>query len=181
MLDDSGQPMSSQYIVPCLQDQWRKVWGLDGTFLAECGAACPTANDYVFDWMQFLLDRSTRRARSRRGSWAASSRGRATRSSAPSYGFGANDCTVTAPIPVRSAEFEAGLLDFRSRVQAQTDLFGTYYAGGSVHTFLLQDSGGVVQGVGLLGGLYDTQVNGVRLVDWISDLLAHNKAAHVGP
>ena len=46
---------------------------------------------------------------------------------------------------------------------------------------LLQDNSGVFQGTGLLGGLYDTQVNGVRLVDWIKDLVDHKQAPHVGP
>jgi hypothetical protein len=32
-----------------------------------------------------------------------------------------------------------------------------------------------------LGGLYDTQAGGVKLVDWINDLLTHKQAAHVGP
>jgi hypothetical protein len=66
-------------------------------------------------------------------------------------------------------------------VQAETGSFGTYYAAGTSHTFLMMDSGGLFPGAGLLGGLYDTQVGGVRLVDWISDLLAHKQAAHVGP
>jgi hypothetical protein len=59
--------------------------------------------------------------------------------------------------------------------------FGTYYADGTSHTFLLQDSSGIVSGVGLLGGLYDTTSGGVKLVDWINDLLNHTQAAHVGP
>jgi hypothetical protein len=180
LIDDSGQPMSSQYIAPCLQDIWRTVWGLDSTFLKECGAACPTSNDYVFDWMQYLLDTYAKGPFAPRFmggliSWA----GDAIISSF--YGFGADNCTVTTPVPLTSAQFEAGLLGFRTQVQSQTSLFGTYFASGTSHTFLLQDSSGLVQGVGLLGGLYDTQVGGVTLVSWINDLLAHKQAATVGP
>jgi hypothetical protein len=180
MLDDSGPPMSSQVIQPCLQDELRKVWGLDNTFLASCGAACPTPDDYVYDWMTYLLGKYGSGPLSTKFmgglvSWT----GDAIISTF--YGFGANDCTSSVPIPIAAPAFEAGLLDFRSKVQAQTPLFGTYFAGGTDHTFLLQDSGGLVQGTGLLGGLYDTQVGGVRLVDWISDLLAHKQAVHIGP
>jgi hypothetical protein len=180
MIDDSGPPMSSQYIVPCLQDTLRTVWGLDQTFLKTCGAACPTPDDYVFDWMQYLLDTYAKGPFAPKFmggliSWA----GDAIISTF--YGFGANDCTVTAPVPLTGAVFEAGLLGFRTQVQSQTNLFGTYFASGTSHTFLLQDSSGLVQGVGLLGGLYDTTVDGVRLVDWMNDLLAHKQAAHVGP
>lgn len=180
LLDDSGQPMSKQYIPSCLQDTWRKVWGLDDTFLKDCGAACPKQDDYVYDWMHFLMGKYTK------GPFAPKFMGGLISWTGDSiistfYGFGANDCTASAPIPLSSAQFEAGLLEFRSDVQAQTDQFGTYFAGGTDHTFLLMDSGGLVQGTGLLGGLYDTQVNGVRLVDWIKDLLDHKQAAHVGP
>lgn len=180
LLDDSGQPMSSQYIVPCLQDQWRKVWGFDDTFLKDCGAACPTSNDYVMDWMQFLLDKYAK------GPFAPKFMGGLISWTGDSiistfYGFGANNCTATTPVALSSAKFEAGLLEFRGKLQGQTSSFGTYYAGGTSHTFLLQDSSGVFQGTGLLGGLYDTQVNGVRLVDWIKDLVDHKQAPHVGP
>lgn len=178
LLDDSGQPMSSKVIATCLQDQWRKVWGFDSSFLAECGAACPTSNDYVYDWIQYLLGKYAK------GPFAPRFMGGLVSWTGDSiistfYGFGANDCT--ASVPIGSAQFEAGLLDFRSMVEAQTSRFGTYYAAGSSHTFLLQDSSGLVQGVGLLGGLYDTTVSGVRLVDWVSDLVSHKQAAHVGP
>jgi hypothetical protein len=180
MLDDSGPPMSSQIIQPCLQDQLRKVWGLDSTFLATCGAGCPTPNDYVYDWMTYLMNKYGRGPLSAKFmgglvSWT----GDAIISTF--YGFGAQNCMSSVPIAISGPVFEAGLLDFRSKIQAQTNLFGTYYAGGTDHTFLIQDMGGLVQGTGLLGGLYDTQVNGVRLVDWMSDLLAHKQATHVGP
>ncbi len=180
MLDDSGQPMSSQVIVPCLQDTWRKVWGFDATFLKDCGAACPTSNDYVSDWIQFLLNKYAK------GPFAPKFMGGLISWTGDAiistfFGFGANNCTATTPIPVGAAQFEAGLLDLRTNLQSQTSSFGTYFAAGTSHTFLLMDSGGLVQGTGLLGGLYDTQAGGVKLVDWVTDLVNHTQAAHVGP
>jgi hypothetical protein len=147
--------------------------------LEDCGAACPKPNDYVYDWMQFLMNKYAK------GPFATKFMGGLISWTSDAiistfYGFGANNCTATAPVPVGSAQFEAGLLDFRSKIQSQTSSFGTYFAGGSAHTFLLLDSAGTVQN-GLLGGLYDTNVGGVKLTDWIADLLAHKKAAHVGP
>jgi hypothetical protein len=178
LIDDSGPPMSSQVVATCLQDQWRKVWGFDNTFLAACGAACPTPDDWTYDWIQFLLNKYAKGASASKFmggliSWT----GDAIISTF--FGFGANACT--AAIPIGGPQYEAGLLDLRSLVQQKTTSFGTFYAGGTSHTFLLQDSSGIVQGVGLLGGLYDTQVGTVRLVDWLSDLIAHKQAAHVGP
>jgi hypothetical protein len=179
LLDDSGQPMSSQYIQPCLQDLWRTVWGFDNTFLQECGAACPTHNDWTLDWMQYLLNtyaKGPQGAKFMGGliSWTSDLVIRTF------YGFGANNCTVPVPVPLGDAQFEAGLLGMRSLLQGQTTSFGTYYAAGSAHTFLLLDNA-IWVGTNLVGGLYDTQVNGVKLTDWISDLLAHKQAPHVGP
>lgn len=179
MIDDSGQPMSSQYIPPCLQDRWRTLWGFDNTFLKECGAACPKKDDFVFDWIKFILNKYAK------GPWASKFMGGLISSTSDNeitnfYGFGAKDCTVTLPRAVSAADFEAGLLGFRTFVQAQTNLFGTFYVPGSNHTFLLVDKD--TKGVGTVGGgLYTTEVNGVKLTDWIADLLAHKQATHVGP
>ncbi len=48
LLDDSGPPMSDEYIAPCLQEQWRDLWSLDDTLPAGCagcfdagGGLCP--------------------------------------------------------------------------------------------------------------------------------------------
>jgi hypothetical protein len=176
MLDDSGQPMSSQYIQPCLQDLWRQVWGFDSTFLAECGSACSAPNNWVYPWIEHLLTTSTEGTVSEKFeggliSWT----GDAVISTF--YGFGANDCKGNVPVPLNSAVFEAGLLDFRQMAQAKSSLFGTYFASGTNHTFLLLNNATA----GFLGGLYDTTVGGVRLVDWIADLLAHKPTTHVGP
>jgi hypothetical protein len=180
LLDDSGPPMSSQIIVPCLQDEWRKVWGFDTTFLKDCGPSCPTSNDYVDDWIGYLLSKYAKGPFAPKFmagliSWT----GDGVISSF--FGFGANHCTATAPVPIGMAQFEAGLLDFRTNVQGATSAFGTFYAAGTSHTSLLMDTSGLVQGTGLLGGLYDTQVGGVKLVDWVTDLINHKQAAHVGP
>jgi hypothetical protein len=180
LLDDSGPPLSSEYIQPCLQDLWRNVWGFDKSFLEECGAACPKPNDWVTDWIQYLLDtylKGPNGAKVMGGllSWSSDLTMRTF------YGFGANKCTTTAPVPLGAPQFEAGLLDFRSLLKTQTTQFGTYYAAGNAHTFLMLDSSGLIQGKFFVGGLYDTVVNGVKLTDWISDLLAHKQAPHVGP
>lgn len=180
MIDDSGQPMSKAYIVPCLQETWRTVWGFDNTVLKDCGAACPVADDYVMDWMQFLLNKYTK------GPFASKFRGGLISFTSDStistfFGFGADDCKTTVPIPMSGAKFEAGILEFRGMVKPQTDAFGTYYIGGTSHTVLMMDNGGLIQGTGLLGGLYDTEVDGLKLTDWIKDLLEHKQAPHIGP
>lgn len=173
ILDDSGPPLSNQYIRPCLQDTWRKVWGFDNTFLKDCGTACPSQNDYIYDWSKYLLSRYAKGAFAPKFmagllSWDGDS----TISSF--FGYGANDCTKQSPLT--SAQFRSGLLDFRTMIQSETSSFGTYYVPGTSHTFLTLDGS-----PGSQGGLYNTEIDGVKLTNWINDLLAHKQAAHVGP
>jgi hypothetical protein len=42
-LDDSGPPFSSQYLAPCLQKNWRKIWGFDAALPSDC-AECAEAD-----------------------------------------------------------------------------------------------------------------------------------------
>lgn len=182
LLDDSGQPMSSHYVAPCLQDQWRKVWGFDSTFLADCGGACPKKDDYVYDWIRFIV---AKYANGTKGANASKFMGGLLSWTGDGiiggfYGYGSNNCSGSNTA-LSAAVFEAGLLDFREMVTAQTGAFGTYFASGTSHTFLLSDSNGLTQGGNFIGGLYDTQVNGVKLVDWVANLLAHKAATQVGP
>jgi hypothetical protein len=155
------------------------VWGFDNTILKDCGEACPTKDDYVMDWMQFMLNKYGHRASSEYRVGLLSHSSDAVISLF--YGFGANNCTAVAPTPLSSAQFEAGLLDMRSRARAQTDTFGAYIADGWAHTFLMLDGVGAFSGVFPLGGLYDTEVNGVKLTDWISALLDRTSVSNVGP
>jgi hypothetical protein len=175
MLDDSGPPLSSTYVQPCLQDLWRKTWGLDTTFLHDCGSYCPTPDGWVTEYIDFLIAKYANGPLS--GKFEAgliSSTSDAVISTF--FGFGADKCSVTAPVAIPGAEFEAGLLEVRSHIQSQTSQFGTFYYGSTQHTTLLQDVGD-----GVLGGLYDTKVGDQKLVDWIANLLAHNPTSHVGP
>ena len=180
LLDDSGPPMSSTYVPPCLQGRWSSTWGFGDSVLKDCGLACPDPSDYTTAWMQFILNKYAK------GPDAARFMGGLISSTSDAiismfFGFGADGCTAASPVSLTGPVYEAGLLDIRYWAKEQTDRFGTFYYGSSAHTTLMLDNGIQLAGVGLLGGLYDTQVNGVKLTDWIRDLLAHAQAAHVGP
>ncbi|MGZ3418791.1 MAG: pectin acetylesterase-family hydrolase [Polyangiales bacterium] len=173
MIDDSGPPMAKKYIPTCLQAQWQSIWGLDNTILKDCGLACPKVDDFVTDYVQFLIDKYAKgSAASKFMAGLVSSTGDSVISTF--FGFGANDCTMTAPLS--AATYKAGLSGIRSLIQPQTDHFGTFYYESTLHTTLLTDVA-----TGVTGGLYDTNVGGIKLTDWLADLLAHKKAAHVGP
>lgn len=160
LVDDSGPPMPSEVLAPCLQQTWRETWGLENTILADCGADCPDPNDYVFD-----LARHVMRTFPDRTGGLFSNDGDAVISLF--YGFGSNDCGII-PIPIPEADFRQGLLDFRALAMDQGDNFGTYYVDGIGHTCLR----------GLC--FYTMEVDGVPLTGWVADLI-DGTASHVGP
>jgi len=163
LIDDSGPPMSSDYLPTCLQQRWRELWGLDGTFLADCGSSCPDANNYAIDWSLFLAKKF---ARSNAKGGIISATGDTVISLF--YGFGMNDCSGFGILPAET--FQAGLLDFRDRLANATNI-GTYFIQSTNHTWIGRDD-----------TFYDTTVNGVRLVDWVRDIIDDDpEPTHVGP
>lgn len=178
LLDDSGPPMPKSALPTCLQEQWQKVWGFQNTFLKDCGPSCARTDDYALDYLRFIL-----------GKWANGPHGDRFRGGLISstgdgiiskfFGFGANNCKAT--IALSPTQYEAGLSETRHLARTQTTRFGTYYYPSTAHTTLAWDAASNIPAVGTLGGLYDTKVAGVKLTDWIKDLLAHKAADHVGP
>jgi hypothetical protein len=178
LLDDSGPPLPPQDLPTCLQDQWSSVWGFGNTVLRDCGAACPDPKNFVSDWIQFLIHKYANGPLSQKFmAGFVSSTGDGVISTY--FGFGANNCTSPTPVALTSSQFEAGLIEIRYTTLSQTDRVGTFYYGSTAHTTLMLDT--QTNGAQLLGGLYDTQVGGVKLTDWIRDLLDHKQAVHVGP
>lgn len=161
LIDDSGPPMSTDYLPSCLQQKWRELWGFDTTFLADCGSACPDPNDYSIDWAKYLADKYPN---SKSGLISATNDGIIT----TFYGYGTNNCTGSLLTPVPGDQFAAGLQDFRDEMSSY-DNFGTYYINSTTHTWI----GGA--------GFYTTTVGGVRLVDWFRDIVEGTSAADVGP
>lgn len=65
-------------------------------------------------------------------------------------------------------QFEAGLYDLRDNILGDDPAWASFFAPGSNHTITA-------------GPLYyTTTVDGVRLVDWIAELLA-GKTSHIDP
>jgi len=162
MIDDSGPAMSSKYIVPCLQQKWNELWGLDQSIIKECGADCPKADDFVLDYSLFLAAKYSEQT----SGLIETTEDVIIRGF---YGVGTNECTgsiVGTPVPPEV--FKEGLLDFREQVKAYPN-FGTYFPAGNQHTWLGTDS------------LYTAEVSGVRMIDWVKDIITDTKAAHVGP
>jgi len=163
LIDDSGPPMSSQYLPSCLQDAWRTTWGFDNSLLKDCGADCPNTSDYTLDFALHLGKKFTGRPA---GLIETTNDNTITLF----YGFGANNCaTVLIPTPVSETTFTAGLQDFRTKIGAVDPAFGTYYIQGTQHTWL----GGA--------SLYTQTTGGVALIDWVAGIVNGTGAPNVGP
>ena len=161
MLDDSGPPMSEMYVPPCLQQQWRDLWGFDSTLLAECGADCPNRDDYETDLTRHLVKK---RPNGVGGLVSALSDSVIT----IFYGFGLNNCNPATPLPMMPAsEFAAGLADFRDLVGELTTHFGTFYVADTHHTWLGDSH-------------FQTVVNGVKLEDWVGQMI-QGQTSNVAP
>jgi len=162
LIDDSGPPMSSQYLPSCLQKEWRTTWGFDDSFLKDCGAACPNPDDYVLDYAKFiakqypdrmagLLDSDTDDVIS------------------AFYGYGNNNCTGSLLTPIAGATYTAALVDFRMQIMGLDPNFGTYYPDSSQHTWLGDSS------------LYSETQSGTTLISWVSNIVNDVSTSNVGP
>jgi hypothetical protein len=165
LIDDSGPPMPENVLPSCLQQKWRDTWGLRGSMLKECGEDCPDDSNFVFD---FGLHLAKIYSKSMAGTIEAAEDG-IIRSF---FGAGANDCTssiLSLTPAISGADFTEGLLAFRDAVSEYPN-FGTYYPPGTQHTWLSDDT-----------SVYDTSVNGVKLVDWVRGIVTDEGTQHVGP
>jgi hypothetical protein len=163
MIDDSGPPMSSQYIPKCLQDEWRTTWGFDNSLLKDCGSDCPDKSDFDIAYTKHVVKALSGKRFA--GLVEASGDGVIT----IFYGYGTNDCTGSFLTPVPAQTFSDGLLDFRSTIMGETPNFGTYYISSTQHTWIGGPS------------FYSTTVGGTRMVDWFKNIVEGTSATHVGP
>ncbi len=165
LLDDSGPPMGSTWITPCLQDQLRTLWGMDGTILKDCGSHCADKSNYLSDLLVYAASKSPKRKLA-----LISSTGDGTIRTF--LAFGQNNCSFGTLSP---QQYEQGLLDLRTQLKPYPN-FGSYYIGqcsGSNpcthHTWIGDNS-----------SFYGTTVGGTALSDYVGALVS-GSVSNVGP
>ncbi|HVZ36349.1 MAG TPA: pectin acetylesterase-family hydrolase [Polyangiaceae bacterium] len=166
MLDDSGPPMSQDYLPKCLIDIWKKTWSLDKGIGADCGSDCTPDGDFEMEALAHILKVGT------------NMRFAVLESDADSiirgfYGIGTdngtNDCMGTLLVtPMDATVFKNGLLDLRKRVMGD-DRFSSYYPESDQHTWIVSQD------------FYSAPAGGVRIVDWVANMLDDKPGMHVGP
>jgi hypothetical protein len=161
LLDDSGPPMRDEYLAPCLQATWRAVWGLDSTIPGNCPRLQRSRRR-----RHLGADPLHRRAPPRAAHGPHLERVRSNdrdllqlRRRRVRRARGDLQRGPLPRRPVRPARRGAG---------AHRQLGAATSSPGIEHTWIGHSS------------YYSTEVDGVRLVDWLDDLLA-GEVAHVSP
>jgi hypothetical protein len=165
VLDDSGPAMPSTVVPTCLQQQWRTLWGLDSTVLADCGGDCPNANEYMMD-MALHYAKAYPQAHA---GLISSTQDQVIRLF---FGFGLNDCRSVLG-SVEATSYANGLTAFRTSADTAGAKLASYYislpTSDATHHMWLMDS-----------TYYAKSVGGIDLRTWVGALLA-GTAQHVGP
>ncbi|RMG95950.1 MAG: hypothetical protein D6705_12495 [Deltaproteobacteria bacterium] len=161
LLDDSGPPMDDAYMKPCLQQQWRDLWGLDDTLPQDCTECFHADGGGLVNLVTYYSSKYPDAYMSLVSSLQDSTiRG--------FFGYGANNCNAIVPF-MSGSEYEMGLYDLRDNWMDQGGNWATFYITGSTHTWIGSNS-----------RFYDTTVSGTVLVDWAADVVSGN-LYHVAP
>jgi cysteine-rich repeat protein len=170
VIDDSGPPLSNDVIPPCLQQGFRDVWGLDGTILAACGAACADPNDFASGTLDHVLEKYPDM---RFGLFSNTADTVIRTFMGFGWGNGEYDKCDGIASSVPAAVYEDGLLALRDQHGGAA---ATYYIGqtqvlynfGQGHTVLRSPS------------FWTTVIDGVQLSDWVGGVIK-GEVQHVGP
>jgi hypothetical protein len=165
LVDDSGPTMSEMFVPKCLYDAYRTHWGLGQSILRDCGDDCEADGDYAIQFFEHT-------ARAAEGRFSALIESKQDSVIRGFYGIGTNngknDCQGTLFLTSMDAKlFGDGLLDYRERAKHYPGL-STYYPDSTQHTWLGGPS------------FYTNVTDGVKMVDFVRDVLAGKPAAHVG-
>ncbi|MBK7824733.1 pectin acetylesterase-family hydrolase [Nannocystis sp.] len=160
LLDDSGPPLRDEYLTPCLQQMWREVWGLADTLPPGCEGCNAIDGGGISELIRYIAQ-----AHPEQRMGLVSSEGDQTIGTF--FSFGLDECAGLGAA-YTSVRFRDGLHDLRDAVMKPTGNWGSYFIPGTDHTWIGYSA------------YYDTEVDGVRLVDWLEDLLA-GEVRHVSP
>jgi hypothetical protein len=164
VISDSGPPMPTTAVAPCLEKRWLDTWGFAGGPMLDCGVDCPSSSDYMIDQVRHFGWRYP----SYRGGLISSTADETIRTF---FSFGANDCN---PDHIGADGFSAdayltGLTRLRDTMTAEHAPFGTFLLGNQTrHIWLMDDIP------------FAASVGGTSLKQWVTGLL-NGSVTNVGP
>ncbi|MCY1067253.1 pectin acetylesterase-family hydrolase [Nannocystis sp. RBIL2] len=158
LLDDSGPPMSDQYMPVCMQQLWRDLFNFDATLPADCADCFGEDGGGISNLATYLGEKWS----DQRLALFSSERDGVIRTF---FGYGLEDCSGGS---YTGEAFEAGLYELRDEILGEGTAWGSYFVPGTGHTILSSPN------------FYSTEVDGVPLTAWLAALLAGD-ASHVSP
>jgi hypothetical protein len=162
LIDDSGPLMANPTLASCLETEMLTLWGMSSGVIRDCGSDCSDPGNALSQYWVHLSTTYPNVPLAFRDSVAD---GTITEF----FGFGADNCTSFAA--VTGAAYEAGLLDMRTKVAADSNA-GLFLFAGTSHTSLVQ--------------AYTTRTAAasdggtVKLEDWVSAVVG-GVVTNVGP
>jgi hypothetical protein len=162
LLDDSGPLMANPTLASCLESSMLTLWGMSSTVIRDCGSDCSDPGNSLSQYWVHL-------PKTYPSAPFAFLDSAADGTITDFFGFGAENCTTFTV--VTGAAYEAGLLDMRSKVAADSNA-GLFLFAGTSHTSLVQ--------------AYTTRTapasdgGTVKLEDWVSAVVG-GAVTNVGP
>jgi hypothetical protein len=166
LIDDSGPPLSDPYLVPCLQTKWRELFNFDATLPAGCTQCFQDNGGGIYNLGHYMAQKHADQTLS----LITSERDLVIRTFF-GYGIqnqGGEECPAGIfELPMDGAFYEDGIYTLRTMMSAHEN-WGTYIMGGTTHTYLS------------FPDYYLKTVNGIRMVDWVANIL-EGQPSHVSP
>lgn len=159
LLDDSGPPLGFSVAPLCLQQQWSDLWGFDDTIPAGCEDCFPSQGGGIINIGKHIATKH----KDQHLALVSATHDTTIRFF---FGFGADDCMALIPGTPADA-FEAALIDARDNYFNEPGVWGSFYINSDQHTWLS-------------GSYYTASVGGIKLVDWVGQLI-DGQPSHVGP
>lgn len=161
LIDDSGPPMSDTYITPCLQTEWKELWGMANTLPKACPECYGPNGGGIVNYVSYIAKKYP----NNRLGLISSDKDSVI---STFFGYGKNDCNLA--VPLSGDEYSSGLKELRDTYMGNSSVWSTYFVDSITHTYLLGP------------GFYTTEVNGVKLTDWVGAMVGNgNTPGHVGP
>jgi len=151
LLNDSGAPLPPEYMTPCFQENLAAQWGIDQIVPGECEGCRIGEGGGLYNLLPWLAEKYPDR---RMG--VVTSLSDLTMSTF--FGFGYPECSEL-PIPIPGEDFAMGVAELRDDLAARYDNVAVYSVPGTKHVFFSETP-------------MRTEVDGVRLSDWLKGMLS---------
>src|SRR5262249_5807288 len=129
LIDDSGPPMSDQYMTRCLQARWAELWNHDGTLPADCADCRRADGSGLSQYLPYIVKKYPKNKLSL---ISANQDGIISLF----FGYGQNECQGLngASAGMSGPTFEAGLEELRMSYLSGSPNLGSYIIASTNHT-----------------------------------------------